>query len=180
MYNHYIFTSQRLGFRNWANNDVPLMTVINADIDVMEFFPATVTRVQTEQFIERMQDMFATKGYCYFAVDRLEDGAFIGFIGLGYQDYDAPFTPCTDIGWRLDKNFWNQGYATEGAERCLEYAFEDLKLQNIKAIAPEINTRSINIMQKIGMKKQSDFLHPKLADDERLKHCVCYEIGASR
>jgi RimJ/RimL family protein N-acetyltransferase len=159
---------------------MPLMAAINADADVMEFFPAIATPEQTQEFIERMQNMLATKGYCYFAVDRLEDGIFIGFIGLGYQDYDASFTPCTDIGWRLNKNFWHLGYATEGAERCLQYAFEDLNLNNIKAIAPQINKKSIYVMQKIGMKKQLDFIHPKLLDDERLKHCVCYEIIAPR
>lgn len=174
----YIFTSQRLGFRNWTEADIPLMAAISADIDVMEFFPAVATSEQTAAFIERMKIMFTESGYCYFAVDRLEDNTLIGFIGLCYQDYDAPFTPCIDIGWRLGKDFWNKGYATEGAQRCLQYAFQDLKLKNIKAAAPAINTKSIGVMKKIGMRKQLDFIHPRLLDNERLKHCVCYEMDA--
>jgi len=177
---NYLFTSERLGFRNWTDDDIPLMAAINADPAVMEFFPSVLTTEQTTAFVQRMKNMLAEKGYCYFAVDRLEDGAFIGFTGLFYQDYDAPFTPCTDIGWRLDKQYWNKGYATEGAERCLQYAFQDLRLKNIKATAPRINVRSVNVMEKIGMKKQLDFIHPRLHDNERLKNCVCYEISSEQ
>jgi len=173
----YLFTSDRLGFRNWTDNDIPLMAAMNTDPEVMEFFPSIVTPEQTAAFVKRMKNMFSERGYCYFAVDKLDEDCFIGFIGLAYQDYDAAFTPCTDIGWRLDKKYWNKGYATEGAERCLRYAFQDLKLKNIKATAPQININSINVMRKIGMKKQLDFIHPKLKDNERLKHCVCYGIS---
>lgn len=177
MYQEYIFTSERLGFRNWTDDDILLMSAINADPEVMEFFPSVVTSEQTAAFIQRMKDMFATNGYCYFAVDRLEDNTFIGFIGLCHQDYEAPFTPCVDIGWRLNKKSWLKGFATEGAKRCLQYAFEDLLLNNIKSIAPAINAKSIHVMQKLGMQKQLDFIHPKLKDNKRLKHCVCYEIN---
>lgn len=175
---NYLFTSERLGFRNWHDSDIDNMSAINNDPDVMEFFPARVTRDQTADFITRMETMIAEKKYCYFAVDELASGNFCGFIGLCDQNYEASFTPCTDIGWRLDKKYWNKGYATEGAKRCLDYGFRDIQLSNIKATSTLINVKSIRIMQKLGMKQQLFFNHPRLKGDTRLESCVLYEIGS--
>jgi 2-polyprenyl-3-methyl-5-hydroxy-6-metoxy-1,4-benzoquinol methylase len=123
-----------------------------------------------------MQKMFSENGYCYFAVDTLEGNDFIGFIGLCQQEYDVEFSPFVDIGWRLDKKYWGKGLATEGAKKCLEYAFNKLDIKSIKSTAPLVNKDSINVMEKIGMKKLLDFEHPKLLENERLVNCVCYEI----
>jgi RimJ/RimL family protein N-acetyltransferase len=171
----YIFTSERLGFRNWHLGDIDKMHEINSDEKVMEFFPRIPTIEQTTEFIERMKKQFEDKGFCYFAVDKLEDNDFIGFIGLSEQTYDADFTPCIDIGWRIKSSEWNKGFATEGAKRCLSYALDNLKLEKIYSIAPKINIRSEHIMSKIGLKKQYEFEHPLLANDERLKYCVLYK-----
>jgi RimJ/RimL family protein N-acetyltransferase len=171
----YLFMSERLGFRNWLDTDVELMARINADTEVMAFFPGTHTLEQTRAFIERMKKQMADKGYCYYAVDELEAGEFVGFIGLSDQTFEASFTPCVDIGWRLSKNKWNRGYATEGAFSCFAYAFSVLDLACVNAMAPNINLRSVRVMKKTGMKKVSDFIHPLLNDDERLKNCVLYE-----
>lgn len=140
----------------------------------MEFFPVIPTKEQTAEFIERMNTQFLNNGFCYFAVDKLEDNEFIGFIGLCRQTYPAAFTPCIDIGWRIRRSEWNKGYATEGAKRCLEYARE-LKLKEIYSVAPKVNVRSEHIMQKAGMQKMYEFEHPLLMDDERLKNCVLYK-----
>jgi len=171
----YIFTSERLGFRNWRLGDIDKMHEINSDEKAMEFFPCIPTKEQTTEFIERMKKQFEDKGFCYFAVDKLEDNDFIGFIGLSEQTYDADFTPCIDIGWRIKSSEWNKGFATEGAKRCLSYALDNLKLEKIYSIAPKINIRSEHIMSKIGLKKQYEFEHPLLANDERLKYCVLYK-----
>lgn len=176
--NKYLFTSERLGFRNWNDSDIEKMAAINNDPDVMEFFPATATYSQTAEFIARMKTMFAEKKYCYFAVDELASGNFCGFIGLCDQNFEASFTPCTDIGWRLDKNYWYKGYATEGAKRCLDYGFRDIQLTNIKATSTLLNVKSIKIMQKLCMKQQLFFNHPRLKGDTRLESCVLYEIGS--
>jgi RimJ/RimL family protein N-acetyltransferase/2-polyprenyl-3-methyl-5-hydroxy-6-metoxy-1,4-benzoquinol methylase len=176
----YLFKSARLGFRNWIDSDIPLMTKISADPQVMKNFPSVATPTQTAEFIQRMQIMFAENGFCYFAVDSLDDNSFIGFIGLSHQDYDVEFTPCIDIGWRLSQKYWGKGFATEGAKRCLEYAFEDLGIENIKSTAPLVNLVSIKVMEKIGMKKQIQFKHPKLLDIERLVNCVCYQISPDK
>jgi RimJ/RimL family protein N-acetyltransferase len=175
--NHYLFTSPRLGFRTWSVQDIVPMSLINADPEVMAFFPAVSSEEQTREFVERMQRQFDERGYCYYAVDRLDTGDFIGFIGLSLQTFEADFTPCVDIGWRLRRSAWGQGFATEGARRCLEYAFEDLDLICIYAVAPKINSRSEHIMKAIGMEKLKEFSHPLLATDQRLRQCVLYRVA---
>jgi RimJ/RimL family protein N-acetyltransferase len=105
---------------------------------------------------------------------------FIGFIGLSEKSFEAVFTPCIDIGWRLSTEEWNKGYATEGAKRCLEYANEVLKLEKIVSIAPKINLKSEQVMKKIGMEKVMEFVHPLLINDERLRDCVLYQITINK
>ncbi len=172
--NPYLFTSQRLGFRIWRNDDIDAMAAISADPHVMRYFPAVATREQTASFIARMQSMYEERGYCYFALETLDDGKFIGFTGLMWQEYETTFTPCTDIGWRLAASAWGRGYATEAAVRCLQYGFEEAKLEKIVATAPRINLPSIHVMQKAGMQYLQDFTHPRLKGNLRLERCVLY------
>jgi len=176
MQERYLFKSERLGFRNWKSSDLAEMAEINADSEVMKFFPNIQNSSETQNFIERMQKQFADHGYCYFAVELINDSTFIGFIGIADQTYKADFTPCTDMGWRLNKKYWGKGYATEGAKRCIEYAFQELGLDKIFSIAPKINANSEAVITKIGMSKVKEFDHPLLLDDSRLKVCVLYEI----
>lgn len=170
----YIFTSERLGFRTWDEVDTEPMTEINADPRVMEFFPSVQSRDQTKSFIQRMRMQYEEKGYCYYAVETLHDESFIGFAGLSEQVYEAPFTPCIDIGWRFKTSAWNKGYATEAAERILRYAFTDLQFNEVIAVAPLVNARSVRVMQKAGMKPLIEFDHPALLKDERLRRCTAY------
>lgn len=174
MEDNYLFKSERLGFRNWKQTDLDEMFAINSDKEVMEFFPAFPTKEQTAEFIKRMNNQFLDSKFCYFAVDKLEDNEFIGFIGLSEQTYIAEFTPCVDIGWRVKSTEWNKGFATEGAKRCLDYAFNNLGIEKVYSVAPKINIKSEHIMHKIGMKKLYEFNHPLLLNDERLKCCVLY------
>lgn len=152
------------------------MIRINSDPVVMKFFPEISSEANTIQFIRRMQQHFNNNGFCYFAVDKLEGNNFIGFIGLSEQTYEAEFTPCIDIGWRLAKEEWNRGYATEGAKRCLQFAFEEMKLQEVVAVCPEANKTSEAVMKKIGMQKIAVFDHPLLKDHDHLKSCLLYKI----
>jgi len=175
----YLFTSERLGFRNWKKEDIEPMANISSDEKVMEFFPYVARFDQTEAFIFRMIEMCNKKGYCYFAVEILDTKEFIGFIGLSDQDYDAPFTPCIDIGWRLTTEHWGNGYATEGAKKCIEYAFQELKLKEIFSITPQINQKSEAVMRKIGMNKHLNFKHDRLEEYQHLADCVCYKIESN-
>lgn len=171
----YLFKSDRLGFRDWCAADINLMHEINSDERVMEFFPGIPAKEQTAAFVQRMSSQFREKGFCYFAVDKLETGDFIGFIGISEQNFEADFTPCIDIGWRIKSSEWNKGFATEGAKKCLDYGWNTLGLKKIYAIAPKVNIKSAHIMAKIGLKKKLEFEHPLLVNDQRLKICVLYK-----
>ena len=172
---NYTFTSSRLGFRNWKFEDIEKMHQINIDKDVMEFFPSIPSYKETESFVLRMQNSHIKNGYCYFAIDILEPKEFIGFIGLSLQIFESEFTPCVDIGWRLKTAAWGKGFATEGAKRCLEFGYDSLNLKNIYAIAPVLNIKSQQVMEKIGMRKITTFLHPKIELGHSLQECVLYE-----
>ena len=176
MEKNYIFKSERLGFRNWLNSDESKMAAINSDAQVMEFFPSIPTFKQTAEFIERMKKQFTEKGFCYFAVDKLIDNEFIGFIGISEQHYESEFTPCVDIGWRLSRKEWGKGFATEGAKKCLEFAFNHIGLINVKAICPIMNDKSERVMKKLGMRKKMTFNHPLLKEYKELEKCFLYEI----
>mgnify|MGYP000061841980 CR=1 FL=1 len=180
MNNTYLFTSKRLGFRNWTKNDLTEFAKINADLAVMEHFPKPLTKKETKAFIERLILHYKTNGYNYFATELIETGELIGFIGLANQNYTSKFTPATDIGWRLKKSAWGNGYATEGAKRCLEYAFNVLELDQVISIFTEKNTKSENVMLKIGMKKVGTFKHPKLKNNPNYENCICYKINNTK
>ena len=173
----YVLKTSRLGFRNWTRKDIPFMSSMNSDERVMEFFPNTLTKEESAAFLGRMQNHFSNHGFCYFAVDLLETGECIGFIGLLHQSYESPFTPCVDVGWRLAVDYWGKGYATEGAKACLEYAFYELGIEKIYSVASCVNVRSEHVMRKIGMHKIMEFDHPKIIQADHLKRCVVYKIS---
>jgi RimJ/RimL family protein N-acetyltransferase len=152
------------------------MAEINSNPNVMEFFPSIPNFKQTEAFIERMQKQFSDHEFCYFAVDTLANNEFIGFIGISHQTFQSNYTPSIDIGWRLSQAAWGKGFATEGAKRCLEFAFNTIGLKKIIAICPVINDKSERVMKKLGMTKKANFNHPLLTEYEHLEKCVVYEI----
>ncbi|OSY89410.1 GNAT family acetyltransferase [Tenacibaculum holothuriorum] len=171
---NYIFTSERLGFRNWKNSDIDFLFELNSNKEVMKYFPSTQTKEQCEAFMNRMQNLYYKTKFCYFLVEELTTQKSIGFIGLSEQTYKADFNPSIDIGWRLHPDFWNKGYATEGAKASLLYGFQQLKLKEIVSVAPIINAPSISVMNKIGMEKVNEFNHPLLAEFPNLEKCVLY------
>ena len=176
MNNPYLIESERLGFRNWLKSDLKAIAAINADPKVMEFFPKTLSTEESASFLKRFQDHYTKHGYTYFAVELLSTGELIGFIGLAFQEYEAPFNPATDIGWRLKPSAWGQGYATEGAKRCLELAFSKWGLKEVISVCTVNNRSSEKVMQKLGMEKQGGFKHPALKDYPHLEDCIWYKI----
>jgi RimJ/RimL family protein N-acetyltransferase len=148
---------------------------MNADLETMLYFEKALSTEESKAMMERMNHMYEEKNYCYFAVDILETGALLGMIGLGWKTFEADFTPCVDIGWRIRKKFWNQGYSTEGASKCLEYA-KKLGINEVLSLASSANKASIRIMQKIGMEYWLDFDHPDLKRARYLNPCSLYRI----
>ena len=149
---------------------------MNGDVAVMEFFPNIKTKEESDSLVDRLKKHYKTHGFTFFAVDELITNTFIGFIGIINTSFEAHFTPCVEIGWRLQKESWGKGYATEGAKCCLEYGFKELHFKEIYAITPLLNKKSEKVMLKIGMKKQGVFEHPKIEDGHWLKTEMLYKI----
>jgi RimJ/RimL family protein N-acetyltransferase len=171
----YVLKTERLGLRNWLPSDAATFIKMCKDPEVMRFFPATMPEEETLAFIERLQLHYEKHGYTYFALDELETGNFIGFCGLAVQAWQSEYTPCVDLGWRLMKNAWGKGYATEAAQACLEAAKSDFKIREVFAFAPDLNLPSQKVMKKIGLTHVGNFQHPKIKDDSRFKTCVVYK-----
>lgn len=171
--------TERLVLRQWRKEDIALFAQMNADSKVMEFFPAIKSYDESLAEYQRIQDHFAKRGYGFWAVSENDGADFIGFVGLRYIDFDLPFAPAVEIGWRLARASWGKGYATEGALAALKFGFEILRLKEIVSFTSEINVPSRRVMEKIGMSRDlcGDFQHPKLPEGHRLRSHVLYRIS---
>lgn len=173
----YIFESERLGFRRWKEEDRVLFEAMAADPDVMQFFPKLLNEEESNRLINRFEAHMDNKGYTMWAVERKKDGGFIGFIGLLEITMEIEGKGSAEIGWRLDKQFWKQGYAVEGALACIAYAFGSLAMDQIYSFTSTINQASETVMRRVGMVKVGEFEHPKLDEDSPLKKHVLYKIN---
>lgn len=173
----YIFQSERLGFRHWVNDDIVPFAEMCNDPFVMEFFPKRLSLQETNELVERIKKHFAENGYGLYAVDILDTQTFIGFIGFATPRFEAFFTPCIEIGWRLKRDSWGQGFATEGASKCLEYGFQQLNFREVFSFTSENNQRSVRVMQKIGMQLVGSFEHPLIEEGNKLRKHVLYKVS---
>ena len=173
----YQIKTERLGLRRWSQDDIRPFAEMNQNPQVMRYFPNRLTAPQTEQFIRSIEHHFDTYGYGLYAADLITTGAFIGFIGLYTAVFKSDFTPCTEIGWRLDSHYWKSGYATEGAKACLHQAFTEYHLENVFSFTSIINKPSIAVMKRIGLRLNREFNHPNIqAEHELCKH-VLYSLS---
>lgn len=170
----------RLILRQWQESDHESYIKLNADPEVMKFFPSVKTPVETLAQIEKIAACIDQFGYGFFAVERKDNREFIGFTGMGDPGFKADFTPCIEIGWRLSKENWGQGYATEAALACLDFSFDKLGLDDIFSFTSIHNIRSEMVMQRIGMSKIGEFDHPLIADGHFLKRHAVYRISTDR
>lgn len=173
-----ILQTDRLILRPWLVSDLEPFVRLNADPRVMEFFPKLLAPQETIAMIDTIEAHFNTHGFGLYAVEVRQDHRFIGFIGLNIPTFDAPFTPCVEVGWRLAAECWRQGFATEGARAVSEYGFQRLGLDEIVAFTVPANTKSRRVMEKLGMKHDSadDFDHPRLPTDHPLRRHVLYRL----
>lgn len=168
------FESPRLRFRDWKDIDIEKFETINNDKEIMEFFPNILSKDETKKLYDVIRNEFKQYGYGLYAVEDKEHGNFIGFIGFHWARFESDFTPCIEIGWRLDKYAWGNGFATEGAKACLDYGFMNLGFDKIYSFTSKINVKSENVMKKIGLIKIGEFNHPKLDKDSNLLRHVLY------
>jgi len=169
----------RLILRRWRPADRAPFAAMNADPRVMEFFPAPLSPEETEASIARIEAHFDQHGFGLWAVDIPGMTHFTGFVGLNHPRFEATFTPCVEIGWRLAAEYWNRGFATEGARAALSFGFETLKLDEIVSFTVPENVRSRRVMEKLGMRHDpmDDFDHPLVPEGHRLKPHVLYRIN---
>jgi len=175
MRDSYIFKSERLGFREWRSSDIEEFALLNADEEVMTHFATILSREEVIVLVEKLKNHFVKNGFTYYATEVLETKEFIGMIGMAYQEYKSIYTPAVDIGWRLKRSAWGKGYATEGAKRCLDYAFNDLHLNRIISVCTIGNVQSENVMKKIGMTKIGEFNYPAMKNYPQHERHYCYE-----
>lgn len=167
--------TDRLVLREWRYSDFVPFSEMNADSDVMKYFPNTLTKGASDIFAHRIIAEMNAKGFGLFAVELKSTGAFIGYVGLHEIAFDAGFKGEIEIGWRLDKRYWNKGYATEAAQAVLDFA-KKTGLKKLYSFTAAVNLQSERVMQKIGMEKVGKFEHPSLEVGHWLRQHVLYEI----
>lgn len=179
----HIIETERLYLRQWQASDFAIFAEINADPEVMAYFPKLLPESVSNIIAKKCQQLIEDKGWGLWAVglknssDKHEGDTFIGFVGLNETHADMSFAPAVEIAWRLHKQYWGQGYATEAARAALHFAFTELALDEVVSFTAVINERSQLIMERIGMTNtQDNFYHPALNTDHRLAEHVLYKI----
>jgi len=154
---------------------------MNADPVVMEHFPSLLTPGQSAALVDRIERHLDAEGFGLWAVEVPGVASFIGFVGLQRVAFEAPFTPAVEVGWRLDAAHWGRGYATEAALACLDVGFGPTGLDEIVSMTTPGNLRSQRVMERIGMRRDSDgdFDHPRIAEGHPLRRHVLYRLTLS-
>ncbi|CAM3198321.1 GNAT family N-acetyltransferase [Cupriavidus taiwanensis] len=168
------FETGRLRLRQWRDEDYAPFAALNADAQVMRYFPAPLTRAESDAMAGRCRSLIAQQGWGVWVVERIADDAFLGFVGLHEPAAALPFAPCVEIAWRLARQAWGQGYATEAARGALAYGFGRLALNEIVAFTTLANARSRAVMERLGMRQDAEgFDHPALPPGHPLRpHCL--------
>jgi RimJ/RimL family protein N-acetyltransferase len=161
--------TDRLLLRRWRAEDRPALAALNADARVMEHFPAVLTREESDAFMDRIEQHFDRHGFGLWAVEVPGVTELAGFVGLAVPRFEAHFTPCVEVGWRLAVEHWGRGYAAEGARAALTFGFDEAGLEEIVSFTVPENHRSRRVMEKLGMARNpdDDFDHPSLPDRRR-------------
>lgn len=167
--------TKRLRLRQWQDSDYPLFASINADVESMRFFPATLTVEQSNDLARYCRGLIEQQGWGVWAVEEKTTAKFIGFTGLHKPTDELPFTPCIEIAWRLDRAAWGNGFATEAASAALSFAFDKLALPEVVSFTTLTNTPSERVMQRLGMKREPrTFEHPSLPTGHPLREHLLY------
>ncbi len=169
--------TRRLRLRQWRDQDAEPFAKMNADPRVMVHYPNPYLRTESDALMMRFRAAINANSCAPWAVERLDTETFIGYIGLSYFADGLPFAPCVEVGWRLAAQHWGQGFATEGAIASLAHGFDELGLDEIVSMTATTNAASERVMQKIGLvKKEGNFMHPRVADGHRLQEHVLYSM----
>lgn len=168
----------RLKLRHWRPCDRAPFAALNADPAVMQFLPARLSREASDAIAAAAAAHLERQGYGLWAVEALGGPPFIGFVGLNAPSFEAHFTPCVEVLWRLAHESWGHGYATEAARACLVHAFTVLKVPEVVSFTVPANVRSRAVMARLGMTRdlEGDFEHPRLLQGHALRPHVLYRL----
>lgn len=174
--------SERLLLRRWRAEDRDPFAALNADPVVMEFFPATLSRTESDAFIDRIEDDFVTHGFGLWALELKSSGDFVGYVGLWVATFDAHFTPAIEVGWRTAQRFWGSGLAPEAARVAITDGFDRVGLDEIVSFTSAINRKSRRVMEKVSMTHdpRDDFEHPSVPVGNPLRPHVLYRLTPTR
>jgi len=173
-----VVTTDRLVMRRWRQTDREPFAELNGDPETLAFFPAPLSRAESDALVDRIEAGFEERGYGLWALEVAGTGEFIGFTGLAPMPADIPGGPDgTEIGWRLARNAWHHGYATEAARAALGIAFDGAGLREIWSYTSLRNAPSQAVMRRIGMTESARFPHPRVPDDSPLKPHVVYHLA---
>lgn len=173
--------TQRLVLRHWRDADLEPFAALNADPEVMRYFPAALGREESDRLANWARAAILRDGWGLWAVEVTGGPSFIGFVGLNKARFDAPFTPAVEVGWRLAHDQWGKGYATEAARAALSFGFEELQLDEIVSFTAAVNDRSRRVMERLGMVRNptEDFDHPRVTDGPLRRH-VLFRLARDR
>lgn len=171
----------RLLLREWRDQDAAPFAAMSADPEVMAMLPPLADRAASDAWIARMRAHLAEHGFAYWAVELAGAASLIGAIGLSRVRFPAPFTPAVEIGWRLARAYWGEGYAFEAARAVLDDAFGRLGLGEVVAFTAPANRRSWRLMERLGMTRDpaEDFDFPGFPEGHPLRRSVLYRLGTT-
>ena len=171
--------TDRLILRHWRPEDLAPFAALNDDPAVMEHFPNHLTPDQSDAMVGRITTFLDEHGWGLWAVEVAQTGEFIGFTGLSVPRFEEHFTPCVEVGWRLARSSWGQGYATEAARASVAHGFGPVGLEEIVAMVVPDNARSQGVMRKLGMTRDedADFDHPLIPEGSPVRRHRLYRLG---
>jgi RimJ/RimL family protein N-acetyltransferase len=174
--------TERVILRGWRESDVEPFHAMGNDPQVMEFLGPYLSLADAEGAMERQNDTLAALGHCFWAVERREDGAFMGFCGVKPGPVNTPIEGEIEIGWRLARPYWGNGYAREAAQASLDWVWANLDVDNVAAITVLGNTRSWGLMERLGMSRaiDDDFDHPNVPIGNPIRRHITYRVARPR
>ena len=172
----------RLVLRPWRDADLDPWFVMNADPVVMEYFPKTYTREESDEMAQYLGARLDRSGYGSWVLEPRDGPDFGGIITLQEVPFEAHFTPAKEVGWRLPTATWGKGLATEAAAAAIDFAFRTLGWDEIVAMTAVLNERSQRVMQRLGMQRDpsEDFDNPRIAPGNPLRRHVLYRLKKGR
>ena len=170
--------TDRLLLRRWRPEDKDAFAALNEDVEVMRYMPRSLTRSESDQWVDNMEYEFERDGFGLWALELPGEASFIGFTGLNRVPFQAHFTPAVEVGWRLARAFWGYGYATEAAHAVVQAGFQKFGLKEIVAETAEENLPSRRVMSRLGMRhdREENFRHPAYAPESTLGEYVLYRL----